>query len=113
MVSKKDVRMSYPAYPSSEPLFKELNILKLKDIHFLLICNFVYNWTQGQVSLNFNDWFMYTSQVHQHITRRSLFNGVDSKLLYVPFGRTTNYGCKKMKFLATVIWNTIPPELQL
>ena len=113
MISRKDVRMDNYAYPASEPIFKELKILKLKDIHKLFICKFVYKWTQGQVPSNFTHWFRYTSHIHQHITRRSLFNGTDSRLLYIPFGRTTNYGCKKLKVLAPGMWNIIPPEIKL
>ena len=99
MITRKDIRMDNFAYPASDPIFKELKILKLKDIHNLFISKFVYKWTQGQVPSNFIDWFRYISQIHQHITRRSLFNGADSRLLYIPFGRTINYGCKKLKVL--------------
>ena len=113
MITRKDVRMDNYAYPASEPIFKELKILKLKDIHKLFICKFVYKWTQGQLPSNFNHWFMYTSQVHQHFTRRNYTDGIDNKLLYIPFGRTTNYGCKKLKVLAPVLWNIIPLEIKL
>ena len=71
MISRKDVRMDNYAYPASEPIFKELKILKLKDIHTSYVCKFVYKWTQGHVPLNLTDWFSYTSQIHQHNTRRS------------------------------------------
>ena len=81
MITRNDIRMDNYAFPSSEPLFYDLKILKLKDIHTLYICKFVYKWTQGHVPLNFTNWFTYTSQVHQHNTRRSHYNGVDSKLL--------------------------------
>ena len=113
MITRNDIRMDNYAFPSSEPLFYELKILKLKDIHTLYICKFVYKWTQGNVPLNFTNWFTYTSQVHQHNTRRSHYNGVDSKLLYRPFGRTTHYGCKKLQFLAPKMWNNIGPEIRL
>ena len=113
MITRNDIRMDNYAFPSSEPLFYDLKILKLKDIHTLYICKFVYKWTQGHVPLNFTNWFTYTSQVHQHNTRRSHYNGVDSKLLYQPFGRTTHYGCKKLQFLAPKMWNNIGPEIRL
>ena len=113
MITKNDIRLTNYAYPPSEPLFHELKFLKLKDIHTMFVCKFVYKWTQGQTPTNFDDWFTYTSHVHQHNTRRSQFNNADSRILYIPFGRTTHYGCKKLKFLAPLLWNNISAELRL
>ena len=112
MITRKDVRMENFAYPPSDPIFHELGILRLKDIHSLFVNKFVYKWTMGQTPPNFNDWFIYTSQMHIYNTRNTYFEGVDTRRLYVPYARTVHYGCKKLKVLAPSLWNIVPLEIK-
>ena len=54
--------------PSAEPLFKELNILKLQDAFDLNIAKFIYSTLAGLSPSIFSDWFTYSNSVHSHST---------------------------------------------
>ena len=57
--------------PSSEPLYKKLEILKINDIFELSISNFVYSTLTFDSPAIFNNWFQYTHDIHEHTTRAS------------------------------------------
>ena len=77
--------MSRTAFDAhTEPLFKNLRILNLKDIYKLQIGKFMYQCESGLLPESFNDMFLVTRQVrqvHSHGTR-------SSKLSYLPQCRT-------------------------
>ena len=50
--------------PSADPLFKELKILKFKDILKMNICKFVYLTLSNDSPSPFANWFTYNHQVH-------------------------------------------------
>ena len=57
--------------PSSEPLYKKLEILKFHDIFKLSIANFVYSTLTFDSPSIFDEWFHYDHKVHDHTTRAS------------------------------------------
>ena len=55
--------------PSSSPLYKEHEILKLDDIYKLSIAKFVYQTLCDDSPDIFTNWFRYTQEVHSHATK--------------------------------------------
>ena len=108
--------------PSSNPLYKELKILKLNDIYRFNIAKFVYQTLCDESPEIFSDWFKYTHMVHAHattsstsITREHYFDvGTvhPTYTLYVNRGNLVNYGKKMIHVSGPLIWNDLPPEIQ-
>ena len=57
--------------PSSEPLYKKLEILKFDDIFKFSIANFVFSTLTYEKPAIFDEWFRYDHQVHEHATKAS------------------------------------------
>ena len=102
-----------PLYPST-PLFKNLEILKVKDIFLLQISKFIHKCVNYNIIDNFNQWFTLNKDVHFHRTRANFSNSTQQTTnnLFIPFGRTTNYGLKKIKVNGPKIWNSLPINLR-
>ena len=60
-----------PLYPSTS-LFLKLQIIKVSDIFILQISKFIHKWVNSNISDNFNQWFLFTRDVHAHLTRSNL-----------------------------------------
>ena len=58
-------------FTHSTPLFSELQILKLNDIHSLQLLCFVFECVKGPTLHNFRDYFTPISSVHGHFTRQA------------------------------------------
>ena len=101
-----------PLFPSS-PLFRELGLLKTNDIFVLQISKFIHKWLNSDIISNFDKWFNLNYEVHNYMTR-SNYNSENNKTnnLFIPFGRTTNYGLKLIKVNGPKIWNTLPLEIR-
>ena len=89
--------------PSSEPLYKKLEILKIHDIYELSISNFVYSTLTFNSPAIFHNWFQYDHEVHDHNTRASTnviresyfdVGHVQQSLTLHTRGATNNYGSK-------------------
>ena len=107
--------------PSSEPLFKKLEILKFVDIFKLNIANFVYSTLDMESPRVFDDWFMFTHEIHDHSTRagadiiqREYFDVGHSEpsLTLHTKGSHNNYGAKMIKVYGPILWNGIPENIQ-
>ena len=108
--------------PSSSPLYKEHEILKLDDIYKLSIAKFVYQTLCDDSPDIFTDWFKYTHEVHSHatksattITNEHYFDiGIEEKTytLYLDRGNLANYGKKMIHVSGPLIWNNLPFEVQ-
>ena len=57
----------------TDPIFKELRILKFNDIYLLNLGKFMYSYLNGLLSSSFNDCFIKVNQVH-HYNKRSSNN---------------------------------------
>ena len=107
--------------PSSEPLYKKLEILKIQDIFELSISNFVYSTLTFDSPSIFDNWFQYAHEVHDHTTRTSTDvireNYFDVGHVQQSFnlhtkGSTNIYGKKMIQASGPVIWNRIPDDIQ-
>ena len=108
-LQKRVVRiMSRTAFDAhTEPLFKNLRILNLKDIYKLQIGKFMYQCESGLLPESFNDMFLVTRQVrqvHSHGTR-------SSKLFYLPQCRT-NIRKFSISFQGPNFYNSLSPEIR-
>ena len=107
--------------PSSEPLYKKLEILKIKDIFEVSISNFVYSTLTFDSPAIFNNWFLYDHEVHAHNTRAST-NIINESYFDVGYveqtftlhtkGATNEYGRKMIQVSGPLIWNRIPEDIQ-
>ena len=114
MITYNDLRQPDYSFPSSNPLFFRLGTLKIHEIFKLKVAKFIFKCLEKKVPINFHHWFQLTSQMYQYHTRSSYTNNYqDSKHLYMPFARTTNYGSKKIKIQGTRIWNSLPVPLRI
>ena len=107
-LQKRVVRiMSRTAFDAhTEPLFKNLRILNLKDIYKLQIGKFMYQCKSGLLPDSFNDMFFVTRQVHSYGTR-------SSELFYLPQCRTTcNIRKFSISFQGPNFYNSLSPEIQ-
>ena len=96
--------MSQSAPP---PLFHQLEILKLQDIHILQTVSFVYNCVRDLGPDHFNSYFQKNSTIHHCNTRQA------SREDLFLFRRSTNhFGLKSIKFFGEKLWNTIPVKLR-
>ena len=107
--------------PSSEPLYKKLEILKIKDIFELSISNFVYSTLTFESPAIFNNWFQYAHEVHDHTTRTSTdvirenyfdVGQVQQSFTLHTKGATNDYGRKMIQVSGLVIWNRIPDDIK-
>ena len=107
--------------PSSEPLYKNLEILKLEDIFKLNIAKFVYSTLTFHSPSNFHEWFSYDHEIHSHstrssaeITRQEYFDvGVASQTYTLHTkGSHNNHGKNMIKKSGPLIWNSIPENIQ-
>ena len=107
--------------PSSEPLFKNLQILKLDDIFQLNIAKFVYSALTFESPSNFHTWFTYDHEVHDHstrcsagITRNNYFDAGIAVRTYTLHTKGSNnrFGEKMIQKSGPIIWNSIPEYIQ-
>ena len=115
MIYYLDKRQPDYSFPSADPLFHELDLLKVHDIFKLKVAKFIYNCLNKFSPTNFHSWFELTSQTHRYNTR-SKFIDIDNLLttnnLFIPTCRTTHYGLKSVKVQGPKIWNIIPPIIR-
>ena len=91
----------------SEPLFKELKILKAQDNIFLHNCLFVYDYFHGNLPDSFDNTFNKVKDIHTLLTR----NANDGSIA-LPMCNSTTYGLKKIYKLCIDNWNTITKEFK-
>ena len=89
----------------SEPLFKELAILKVKDNIFLQNCLFVYDYFHGNLPKSFQNTFNKAEDLHSHFTRNARDGSFASKVY-----NSTKYGINSIYKLCNIDWNKITKE---
>ena len=107
--------------PSSEPLYKKLEILKIHDIYELSISNFIFSTLTFDSPVIFDEWFKYDHEVHDHTTRSSA-NIISENYFEVGYvqpsytlhtkGANNDYGRKMIQVSGPPIWNRIPESIQ-
>ena len=73
----------------TEPLFKELEILKVQDNIFLQNCLFVYDYFHGNLPDSFKNTFNKVDDIHSLLTRNA-----NDGILALPKCNSTRYGLK-------------------
>ena len=77
----------------TNPLFKNLKILKLKDVFQLELLKFVFDYKNKNLPHILNMLFKETGMTHSHNTR-----GVTNKNLYIPAFNSTHFGQWTLKY---------------
>ena len=91
----------------SKPLFHDLQLLKLNDIHNLDILLFVYECVNGLSPAYFPDFFNLLSNKHMFMTRQSTKGN-----LFLERRNTDQYGIRSIQFSGVKLWNSIPPNIR-
>ena len=112
----------YGPLPASDPLFKNLEILKLHDIFRLNVVKFVYETLIYESPQNFWTWFTYSHQVHSYATKSSTVVSCDNYFdtgtleptltLRIEKSKLVKYGDRLMKVLGPQMWNVLPSDIQ-
>ena len=90
----------------SEPLFKQLNILKIKDSVILQNCLFVYDFFRGNLPSSFVSTFTRVDESHQTGTRSA-----ETGLLSIPRYNSTTFGLKSICRNCINSWNNMSTEI--
>ena len=86
-------------FAHTDPLFKELGLLKLVDINKFLIGKFMFRWYHDKVPDIFHDKFDFVKDIHSHNTRQK-------DHLYGPTMKNER-GKNRFTFRGPIIWNEI------
>ena len=87
--------MTYvPMLGHSNPLFRDLELLKLSDIDSLQLLSFVYDCVNHITSDYFSDYFRYVSNVPSICTRQAIRDD-----LFIERRNTTQYGIRPVSIL--------------
>ena len=88
------------------PLYKSLGILQLKDIVFIQIALFMYDYLNNHLPQAFQNYFMSSSETHSYETRYA------GNLNYYLPNVNTNFGKFSLKFLGPKIWSCIDGNIK-
>jgi len=110
VLQRKAVRiMSFSQFTEhSNPLFKELKILKVQDNIFLQNCLFVHDFFHNNLPKSFNNIFTKASDTHSSLTRHA-----NNGNIALPSFNSTNYGLKSIHKLCIDAWNKMISEQKL
>ena len=110
LLQRKAVRlMTFSNFDAhSEPLFKELKILKFKDNIFLQNCLFVHDYFHGNLPKSFNNTFTKVENTHTSFTR----NARDGYIA-IPSYNSTNYGLNSIYKHCIDAWNKLTYEQKI
>ena len=100
--------------PASNPLFCKLQLLKIKELFTFMACIFIYKCLNTYFLPLFEDWFTFSSSIHEYRTRLNfnINSRVSTNNLFIPIARTSNYGMKLLKVSGPKIWNSIPLDIR-
>ena len=87
MLTHNEVRQNDYSFLSSNPLFLKLEILKIQDLFKVKIGKFIYKCLNKNTPINFRDWFLLTSQIHNYNTRSGYTNTdqlLSTKNIFIP-----------------------------
>ena len=108
--------------PTTNPIFKNLNLLKLSDIFNSNIVKFVYETLCYESPENFWKWFKYCHEVHSYSTTSTSViqcshyfdtgTAISTYTLYVQKSKLVKYGGRLVKVLGPWLWNRLPEDIQ-
>ena len=106
----------------TNPIFRELKLLKIKDIFYLNINKFIHKCINKKAPSNFEDWFSintykYTTKSKvsfdkKKIVANTTWDKLNTNNLYIPHGRTVTMGLNQIKVSGPRIWNSLPISLK-
>ena len=114
---------------STDPLFKDLNILKIEDIYKLRTLQFIYDCLNGISPKQFKSWFKLIKDVHKYRIRSNtvtsgincVFNNsilgisrdlIETNDIFIPQANTTYYGLNSIKIAGSKLWNKTPFDIR-
>ena len=93
---------------SSDPIFIELEMLKVSDIYKYQVSKHIFKCINKMAPVNCHNWFKINHERHGNSTRSNINNaGIKINNLFIPSVRTTNYGLKQLKSSGPRIWNVL------
>lgn len=103
-LQKKIVRalLNVDYYDHSNPLFLQLNMLKLDDIYHIETLKFMYQYINGSLPISLCNIFKHTSSIHTYNTRQAC----DIR----PYHPKTNISRNSLLCKGPKFWNDIPTE---
>ena len=115
-LQKKAIRLlSFAHFQAhSEPIFKELQLLKLTDMIEMTNILFTHSTLNNKAPAIFNDYFKLKTSEHQHetINRLNSTLSIPKGSIELPQTRT-NSGKKSIKYVCSSSWNKILKELSI
>jgi hypothetical protein len=90
----------------SEPLFKQLEILKFRDNIAVNNCLFVYDYFSNELPVSFSNTFKITYDLYEYSTRQAT-----TGKLYIPRYKTTTFGLKCIYKRCIDSWNKLSTEI--
>jgi len=104
VLQKKCLRiMTFSDFNShTNPLFNNLNLLKVRDIIKMHQLTLVYSFYNNLLPTELNKLFVLDSNIHDHGTR-----SVSRNLLHIPRVFTSSFGNNSIKYKGPILWNFI------
>ena len=91
-----------PFDSSTNEIFIELGLVKVRDLISLNQLKLVYDFTQNRLPTDLMNLFTYSSDVH---TSSRELNSTVNKLIYIPKVKTTTYGLDSIRYKCATLWN--------
>ena len=115
VLQKNDVRiMIFSDFNDhSEPLFKQLDILKFNDNIVLQNCLFVYDYLKGNLPSSFEFTFNRVDESHSIKTRKAETGMAETGMLSIQRFNSTTYGLKSIYKKCINSWNMLTSQLNL
>ena len=110
ILQKKLARIITFSHPRShsEPILKNLNLLKFTDISNLQILTFVYQWIHELTPDTFRNYFELISDKHIYQTRQA-----QNLNLFIKSVNATQYGLQSIQYIGPTLWNSLPTQVKL
>ena len=102
---KKIIRIMNFKEPNShtEPLFAQVQFLKIRDVHELQLLSFMYDCQNHLAPTNFHSYFTLRSEVHGYNTRPASRGD-----LFLTRKTTFQYEIRSIQYSGARLWNSIP-----
>ena len=109
ILQKRAIRIITFSKPDehSEPLSKQMEILKLTDLVYFFNALFMYQFHNNFLPKSFENFFQSISSRHKYNTRLA------SKSTYYINQVRTNYGKFNIRFAAVAVWNELDENIKL
>ena len=90
------------------PIFRNLELLTLADIHNLQVVSFVYQCVNGLSPSYFGDHFKTSSGTHAMGTRQATMGN-----LFLQRRNTDQYGIRSVQYSGVKLWNSVPAKIRV